>query len=158
MRIVQIIQQCVATMTNISTFISEPRSAANVSVDTVPSPFVLLNRPIDMPYSYRANNVEEIYDLLLIYGVYNENTQRSNSQSDRDIEIEAMRIEAKRMVLNLDKHEEVKSVQLTQPMRDAFEFRFLDVKASGVFQYLRVVLVPMTEEVCATYDPDLPIT
>ena len=156
MRIVQIIQQCVATMTNISTFISEPRSAANVSVDTVPSPFVLLNRPIDMPYSYRANNIEEVYDLLLIYGAYNENTQRSNAQADHDIEIEAMRIEAKRMVLNLDKHQEVKSVEITQPLRDYIEL--FDVKASGVFQYLRVVLVPMTEEVCATYDPDLPIT
>lgn len=155
MRIVQIIQQCVATMTNISTFISEPRSAANVSVDTVPSPFVLLNRPIDMPYSYRANNIEEVYDLLLIYGAYNENTQRSNAQADHDIEIEAMRIEAKRMVLNLDKHQEVKSVEITQPLRDYIEL--FDVKASGVFQYLRVVLVPMTEEVCATYDPDLPI-
>lgn len=155
MRIVQIIQQCVATMTNISTFISEPRSAANVSVDTVPSPFILLNRPIDMPYSYRANNVEEVYDILLIYGAYNENTQRSNAQSDHDIEIEAMRIEAKRMVLNLDKHEEVKSVEITQPIRDYIEL--FDVKASGVFQYLRVVLLPMTEEVCATYDPDLPI-
>lgn len=155
MRIVQIIQQCVATMTNISTFISEPRSAANVSVDTVPSPFVLLNRPIDMPYSYRANNVEEVYDILLIYGAYNENTQRSNAQPDHDIEIEAMRIESKRMVLNLDKHQEVKSVEITQPIRDYIEL--FDVKASGVFQYLRVVLVPMTEEVCATYDPDLPI-
>jgi hypothetical protein len=155
MRIVQIIQQCVATMTNISTFISEPRSAANVSVDTVPSPFVLLNRPIDMPYTYRANNVEEVYDILLIYGAYNENTQRSNAQPDHDIEIEAMRIEAKRMVLNLDKHQEVKSVEITQPIRDYIEL--FDVKASGVFQYLRVVLVPMAEEVCATYDPDLPI-
>ena len=155
MRIVQIIQQCVATMTNISTFISEPRSAANVSVDTVPSPFILLNRPIDMPYSYRANNVEEVYDVLLIYGAYNDNTQRSNAQPDHDIEIEVMRIEAKRMVLNLDKHEEVKSVEITQPIRDYIEL--FDVKASGVFQYLRVVLLPMTEEVCATYDPDLPI-
>ena len=143
-------------MTNISTFISEPRSAANVSVDTVPSPFVLLNRPIDMPYSYRANNVEEVYDILLIYGAYNENTQRSNAQPDHDIEIEAMRIESKRMVLNLDKHQEVKSVEITQPIRDYIEL--FDVKASGVFQYLRVVLLPMTEEVCATYDPDLPIT
>jgi hypothetical protein len=155
MRIVRIVQECVATMTNISTFISEPRSAANVSVDTVPSPFVLLNRPIDMPYSYRANNVEEVYDILLIYGAYNENTQRSNAQPDHDIEIEAMRIESKRMVLNLDKHQEVKSVEITQPIRDYIEL--FDVKASGVFQYLRVVLVPMTEEVCATYDPDLPI-
>lgn len=155
MRIVRIIQECVATMTNISTFISEPRSAANVSVDTMPSPFVLLNRPIDMPYEYRANNVEEVYDILLIYGAYNQNTQDSNSQADHDIEIEAMRIEAKRMILNLDKHEEVKSVEVTQPLRDYIEL--FDVKASGVFQYLRVVLLPMTEEVCATYDPDLPI-
>jgi hypothetical protein len=109
-----------------------------------------------MPYSYRANNVEEVYDILLIYGAYNENTQRSNAQPDHDIEIEAMRIESKRMVLNLDKHQEVKSVEITQPIRDYIEL--FDVKASGVFQYLRVVLVPMTEEVCATYDPDLPIT
>lgn len=152
MRIVRIIQECVATMTNISTFISEPRSAANVSVDTMPSPFVLLNRPIDMPYEYRANNVEEVYDILLIYGAYNENTQDSNSQADHDIEIEAMRIEAKRMILNLDKHEEVKSVEVTQPLRDYIEL--FDVKASGVFQYLRVILLPMSEEVCATYVPD----
>ena len=139
-------------MTNISTFISEPRSSANVSVDTMPSPFVLLNRPIDMPYEYRANNVEEVYDILLIYGAYNQNTQDSNSQADHDIEIEAMRIEAKRMILNLDRHEEVKSVEVTQPLRDYIEL--FDVKASGVFQYLRVILLPMSEEVCATYVPN----
>lgn len=156
MRIVQVIRDCFDTMENLNTFISEPRSEANISLDRLPSPFVLLDRPVDMPYQYRANNVEEVYDILLIYGVYNENTQRDNSQTDRDIEIEKMRIEAKRMVLNLDKHEEVKSVQLTQPMRDAFEFRFFDVKAAGIFQYLRLTLLPMSPEPCASYPPPTP--
>lgn len=158
MRIVRIVQECVATMTNINTFISEHRSLANVSLDNLPSPFIVFDRPIDMAYQYRANNIEEVYDIVLIYGVYNENTQRDNPQSVRDIEIESLRLETKRMVLNLDKHQEVKSVQFTQPMMDAYEFKFFDVKACGILQYLRIILLPMTEEVCATYDPDLPIT
>ena len=136
MRIVQVIRDCFDTMPDLAAFINEPRSEANILTDNSASPFL-------------ANNVEEIYAVLLIYGVVSPNTEYSNAQDTHDIEIEAMRKQAKIMLLNLDKHPEVKSVSLTSPMRDYING--FDVNASGIFQNLRITLLPSAPDVCATY-------
>lgn len=149
MRIVQVIRDCFDTMPDLAAFINEPRSEANILTDNSASPFLILNRPVDMPFNYVANNVEEIYGVLLIYGVVSPNTEYSNAQDTHDIEIEAMRKQAKIMLLNLDKHPEVKSVSLTSPMRDYING--FDVNASGIFQNLRITLLPSAPDVCATY-------
>lgn len=149
MRIVQIIRDCFDTMTDLAAFINEPRSEANILTDNSASPFLILNRPVDMPFNFVANNVEEIYDVLLIYGVISSNTEYANAQDTHDIEIEAMRKQAKIMVLNLSKHPEVKSVSLTTAMRDYING--FDVNASGIFQNLRITLLPSAPDVCATY-------
>ena len=151
MRIVQVIRDCFETMPNLKAFINEPRHTSNVLTDNSPTPFLLLDRPIQMPYRFVANNVEEVYDLLLVYGAITPNTELTNAQDDHDIEIEAMRIQAKIMVKNLDAHEQVKSVELTSPLRDYING--FDVNASGIFQSLRITLLPMSPDVCATYPP-----
>jgi hypothetical protein len=151
MRIVQVIRDCFDTMAGLSSFINEPRSEGNVLVDNTPSPFLLLNRPIDMPFRFVANNVEEVYDVLLIYGAITPNTEFTNAQDNHDIEIEAMRLQAKIMVKNLDQHELVKSVEITSPLRDYING--FNVNASGIFQNLRITLLPMSPEPCATYPP-----
>jgi hypothetical protein len=154
MRIVQVIRDCFDTMPNLKAFINEPRHTSNVLTDNSPTPFLLLDRPIQMPYRFVANNVEEVYDFSLVYGVVNSNTEMTNSQNNHDIEIDLMRIEAKRMILNLDKHPLVKSVVVTSPLIDFINgMKTLDVSASGIFQSLRITLLPMSPDVCATYPP-----
>ena len=149
MRIVQVIRDCFDTMPGLSSFINEPRYEGNALVDNTPSPFLLLNRPIEMPYQFRANNIEEVYDILLVYGAITTNTELTNAQDTHDIDIELMRVQAKIMVKNLDAHELVKSVELTSAMRDYING--FDVNASGIFQYLRITLLPMSPDACATY-------
>lgn len=149
MRIATIISDIVATMSVIKQFINEPRSQGNVLVDNSASPFIILNRPVDMPFAYRANLVSEIYDILLIYGVVSSNTEFSNSQTANDVEITSMVEQAKIMIFNLSKHPQVRSVSITSPMKDYING--FDVNAAGVFQYLRVELLPIDPEPCATY-------
>jgi hypothetical protein len=149
MRIVSILSDIIQTMPVIKKFINEPRSQGNVLVDNSDNPFILLNRPIDMPFVYRANLVSEIYDFLLIYGAVSSNTKFSNSQDSNDVEVSSMVEQARLMILNLSKHPEVRSVTVTSPMKDYING--FDVNAAGVFQYLRVELLPLVPDICATY-------
>jgi len=149
MRIVSILSDIIQTMPVIKQFINEPRSQGNVLVDNSDNPFILLNRPVDMPFTYRANLVVEVYDFLLIYGVVSSNTQFSSSQDSNDVEILSMVEQARLMILNLSKHPEVRSVTVTSPMKDYING--FDVNAAGVFQYLRVELLPPVPDICATY-------
>lgn len=148
MRIVSIIKDCVDSITSVNQFINEPRSISNILVDNGESPFIILNRPIDMPFVYRGNLVSEIYNVLLIYGTISDNTQFEQSQDNHDIEVKEMLDLAKIMVLNLSKHSEVKSVELISPMKDFING--FDVNASGIFQYLKITLLPPQPDVCAT--------
>jgi hypothetical protein len=149
MRIVSILSDIIQTMPVIKQFINEPRSQGNVLVDNSDNPFILLNRPVDMPFTYRANLVVEVYDFLLIYGVVSSNTQFSSSQDSNDVEVSSMVEQARLMILNLSKHPEVRSVTVTSPMKDYING--FDVNAAGVFQYLRVELLPPVPDICATY-------
>jgi hypothetical protein len=149
MRIVNIVSDCVQTMPVIKQFINEPRSQGNVLVDNSQTPFIILNRPIDMPFDYRGNLVTEVYEILLIYGVVSDNTQFSNSQDNNDIEISEMVEQARLMVLNLSRHHQVRSVNVLSPMKDYING--FDVNAAGVFQYLRIELLPNEPDICATY-------
>jgi hypothetical protein len=149
MRIVSILSDIIQTMPVIKQFINEPRSQGNVLVDNSDNPFILLNRPVDMPFTYRANLVVEVYDFLLIYGVVSSNTQFSSSQDSNDVEILSMVEQARLMILNLSKHPEVRSVSVTSPMKDYING--FDVNAAGVFQSLRVELLPLVPDICATY-------
>ena len=148
MRIVSVINDCYQTMPVLKQFINEPRSQGNVLVDNSDNPFLLLNRPIDMPFFYRGTLIGEVYDVLLIYGAVSSNTKFTQSQDNNDIEIASMIEQAKIMVLNLSKHSEVKSVEITSPLKDYING--FDVNAAGVFQYLRITLLPPSPEVCST--------
>jgi hypothetical protein len=148
MRIVNVIRDCFDSMTVLKSFINEPRGAANQLTDNTELPFLILNRPIEMPYEYLANNVQEVYDILLIYGHKNANTDLGQSQDSNDVEIEIMRQQAKIMILNLDRHVDVREVRVTQPVKDYIDG--FDVNAAGVFQYLRITLLPPSPDVCAT--------
>lgn len=148
MRIVSVINDCVQAMPVIKQFINEPRSEGNVLLDNSDNPFLLLDRPIDMPFVYVGNAIQEVYDVILIYGAISSNTAFTQSQNNNDIEILSMIEQAKIMILNLSKHPDVRSVQVQSPMKDYING--FDVNASGVFQYLRITLLPLSTEPCPT--------
>jgi hypothetical protein len=148
MRIVDVIRDCFDTMTVMKSFVNETSKGSNVVTDNTECPFLVLYRPLKMSFRYAATSVQEVYDILLIYGNKSSNTDLGNSQNANDIELEILLQQAKIMVLNLDRHPVVRSVEITQPWED--DINFSDLNAAVILQYLKITLLPPSPDVCAT--------